>query len=87
MQYKNIFAGVPLRCEPEHGMETIPYRGTQLWKLMPENIKFKLTSKLFKNKISQWKCEHHPYRMGKTYLQHNGVSFTKSSAFNLANDL
>ena len=23
LQYKNIFAGVPLRCEPEHGMETI----------------------------------------------------------------
>ena len=52
-------------------METISYRGPQLWNLIPNNIKSEPTFELFK-KIRKWKCEPCPCRMCKTYLQHVG---------------
>ena len=54
------------------GIETISYRGPQLWKLITNNIKLELTLELFKKKIRKWKCELCPCRMCKTYLQHIG---------------
>ena len=37
-------------------METISYRGPQLWNLIPDNIKSEPTLELFKKKIRKWKC-------------------------------
>ena len=54
------------------GTETISYRGPQLWKLIPDNIKLEPTLELFNKKIRKWKCKLCPCRMCKTYLQHIG---------------
>ena len=53
------------------GMETISYRGPQLWDLIHNNIKSEPTLELLKKKI-KWKCEPCPCRMCETYLQHTG---------------
>ena len=53
-------------------METISYRGPQLWNLIPNNIKSEPTLELFKKKIRKWKCEPCPCRMCKAYLQYMG---------------
>ena len=52
--------------------ETISYRCSQLWNLIPSNRKLEPTLELFKKKIRKWKCELCPCRMCKTYLQHIG---------------
>ena len=55
-----------------NGMETNTYRGSQLWNLIPDNIKSEPTLELFKKKIRKWKCEPCPCRMCKTYLLRTG---------------
>ena len=55
------------------GMETISYRGLQLWNLIPNNIKSEPTLGLLKKKIRKWNYEPCPCRMCKTYhIKHMG---------------
>ena len=54
------------------GIETISYRGPQLWNLIPDKIKSEPTLELLKKKTRKWKNEPCPCRIYKTFLQHIG---------------
>ena len=54
------------------GMETISYRGPQLWNLIPDKIKSEPSLELLKKKTRKWKYEPCSCRMCNTFLQHIG---------------
>ena len=46
-----------------NGLETLSYRATQLWTLLPEEIKQRNTINLFKSHLKQWICKECPCRV------------------------
>ena len=50
------------------GLETITYRGPQLWNLVPTEIKDAPSLSIFKEKIKSWYCDNCLYRLCKTYI-------------------
>ena len=47
-------------CSLKYGLDTIPYRASQLWKQVPIDIRETASLALFKNRIKTWKCEDCP---------------------------
>ena len=47
-----------LKCQNiktlKHGLNTVSYKGPQLWQLVPESIKLSKTSTIFKDRIKSW---------------------------------
>ena len=54
------------------GLETISYRGPQLWNLVKIEIKDALSLSIFKEKIKSWYCDNSPCRLCKTYIANVG---------------
>ena len=50
------------------GLETTSYRASQLWKLVPTEIKDTPSLSIFKEKIKSWYCDGCPCRLCKTYI-------------------
>ena len=44
-----------------YGLETISYRATQLWTILPEEFKQRNTKSLFKSDVRQWICNECPW--------------------------
>ena len=49
------------------GLETISYRGPQLWNLVPQEIKESASFSIFKDKIKKWNCTNCPCRLCRTF--------------------
>ena len=54
------------------GLETISYRGPQLWNLVPQEIKESASFLIFKDKIKKWNCTNCPCRLCRTFLVNVG---------------
>ena len=54
------------------GLETISYRGPQLWNLVPQEIKESASFLIFKDKIKKWNCTNCPCRLCRTFLANVG---------------
>lgn len=54
------------------GMETISYRASQLWNLIPGKIKQSHSLSILKEKIRIWHCDNYPCRLGTTYIANIG---------------
>ena len=50
------------------GLDTISYRGPQLWNLAPQEIKESASFLIFKDKIKKWNCKNCPCRLCRTFL-------------------
>ena len=50
------------------GLETISYRGSQRWNLVPQEIKESPSFLIFKGKIKTWNCTNCPCRLCHTFL-------------------
>ena len=50
----------------------IKYRGPQIWNLIADNIQNISSLQNFKREIKKWKCENHPCKICKTYLENIG---------------
>ena len=61
-----------LRRTVKFGTETISYRGSQIWNLIPERLRTLEILDKFKKVIKRWKCDACPFRMCKKYIQHVG---------------
>ena len=55
-----------------YGLETLSYRGPQLWTLLPEKIKQRNTINLFKSDVKQWICKECPCRLYKVFVPNLG---------------
>ena len=55
-----------------HGLATALYRVSQLWSLVPEDLKSLPDVNLFKSKIKHWACTECPCKLCKTYLKNIG---------------
>ena len=54
------------------GLETISYRGAQLWSLVPQKIKESASLLIFKDKIKKWNCTNCPCRLCRAFLVNVG---------------
>ena len=54
----------------KYGTETVTYRGTQIWSLVPEKTKNASSFEIFKKEIRKWKSEKCSCRICKTYIQY-----------------
>ena len=54
------------------GQETISYRASELWNLVPTDIKDALSLSTLKKKIKSWYCGSCPCRLRKTYIARVG---------------
>ena len=73
---------INLRCKPQFqtfnvksvykGMETISFRGPQIWSTLPNNIKNSHTLSEFKAKINNWKPKGCMCRICKIYIKDVG---------------
>ena len=59
----------------QYGLETVLYRGPQLWSLLPLDIKSSDNINIFKSKIKKWVCKECPCRLCQTFV--NGLGFVK----------
>ena len=57
----------------KYGAETVTYRGSQMWNLVPEKTKNASSLEIFKNEIRKRKGEKCPCTICKTYIQHVGL--------------
>ena len=64
----------------KYGTETVTYRRSQIWKLVPEKTKNASSFENFKNETRKWKGEKCPCRICKIYIQHEGVIFASTFA-------
>ena len=55
-----------------YGLNSIPYRANQLWKILPENIKSSQSLSCFKDKIKNWCCNNCPCTICKTFIPNLG---------------
>ena len=55
-----------------YGTETVTYKSSQLWNLVPPEIKNSQSLMVFKKAIKQWKCSNCPCRLCKTYIEQLG---------------
>ena len=53
----------PKKNNVKVALETIFYRGPQLWNLVPSEIRKPLTYSIFRKKIKKWNCEECPCRL------------------------
>ena len=51
-----------------YGTETIAYKSSQLWNLIPDQMKNLQSLALFKNSIKRWTCTNCPCRLCKTFI-------------------
>ena len=51
-----------------YGLNSIPYKATQPWNLLPENLKSCPSLTLFKNEVTLWKCFNFPCNICKSYV-------------------
>ena len=49
------------------GLDTVTYRSSQIWAILPENMRQSASLSIFKTKIKEWKCENCPCRLCKNY--------------------
>ena len=73
-----------------YGLNSIPYRANQLWKILPENIKSSQSLSCFKDKIKNWCCNNCPCTICKTFIPNLGylwcwllLCFFQSVIFNI----
>ena len=55
-----------------YGTETVTYKSSQLWNLVPSEIKNKDSLAQFKYGIKEWICTNCPCRLCKTYITELG---------------
>ena len=55
-----------------YGTETVTYKSSQLWNLVPPEIKNSQSLMIFKKAIKQWTCSNCPCRLCKTYIKELG---------------
>ena len=55
-----------------YGLDAIAYRASQLWQMLPSDIKNAPTIYIFKKKIKVWVCTSCPCLFCKRYIQHLG---------------
>ena len=55
-----------------NGSETISYRGSQIWELVPHDIKLSKSLEEFKKGIKSWKPQGCACRLCKTYIHRFG---------------
>lgn len=55
-----------------YGSESITYKASQLWRLVPSDIKNLGSLLLFKHAIRSWACENCPCRLCKNYIPQLG---------------
>ena len=68
----NRFWQVPDMKTVAYGTETIRYRGTKTWELLPDDIKCCETLEEFKSKIRKWKPKGCTCRLCLNYVYHYG---------------
>ena len=56
----------------KYGLDAIPYRASQLWHLVPNDVCEAASLALFKNRIKTWKCEDCPCGSCKIFIQNVG---------------
>ena len=54
------------------GVKTITYRASQLWNLVPTELKDALPLSIFKEKIKSWYCGNRTCGLYKTYIANVG---------------
>ena len=54
------------------GVKTITYRASQLWNLVPTELKDPLPLSIFKEKIKSWYCGNRTCGLYKTYIANVG---------------
>ena len=55
-----------------YSIESLSYRGPQLWSILPNNLKEVVSLNLFKTNIKNWICSECPCRLCKTFIQNLG---------------
>ena len=61
-----------IRKQWGYGQETIKFRAPSPWANLPEEYKLASSSKIFKRKIKNWKCETCPCRLCQTFQKDLG---------------
>ena len=54
------------------GLETISYRSSALWSLVPQEIKSEISLAAFKLKIKNWQCNECPCRLCRMFVANVG---------------
>ena len=54
------------------GLETISYRSSALWSLVPQEIKSEISLAAFKSKIKNWQCNECPCRLCRVFVANVG---------------
>ena len=62
-----------------YGLNLIPYKPNQLWKLLPENLKSSPSLTLFKDEIKLWWCFNCPCNICKSYVPNLAIVFNAVS--------
>ena len=57
-----------------YGLKTALYHATQLWSLVPADLKSLPNVNLFKSKLKHWECTECPCKLSKTYLRNIGYA-------------
>ena len=68
--FRQFESNIPLTVR--YGLETISYRSSNTWTLVPEDIKTSLTFDIFKKKIKLWKCTNCPCKLCANFVQNIG---------------
>ena len=55
-----------------YGIETLSYRSSALWSLVPSETKSVISLPLFKQKIKDWICKQCPYRLCRQFVPNLG---------------
>ena len=58
----------------KYGLDAVPYRASQLWQQVPNDIREATSLAFFKNRIKSWKCEDFPRRSSKCFFKISGIS-------------
>ena len=58
----------------KYGLDAVPYRASQLWQQVPNDIREATSLAFFKNRIKSWKCEDFPCRSSKCLFKISGIS-------------
>ena len=56
----------------DFGIETVTYKSSQLWQILPTELKYIESLHEFKRKIKEWKGENCPCRLCKIYIRNLG---------------
>ena len=61
-----------------YGLNSIPYKASQLWNLLPENFKSSPSLTLFRNEIKLWECFNCPCNIYKSYVPNLGYCASRN---------